>query len=62
MGRNANAVTVRPNDAKVTPAPWRPGMTHPEMSAPTLALSLRRLRRTRSVPALHALADEIERE
>lgn len=36
-------------------------MTHPEMSAPTLALYLRRIRLTRSVPVLHAMAVEIER-
>ena len=34
-------------------------MTHPEMSAPTLALYLRRIRLTRSVSALHALAESL---
>lgn len=37
-------------------------MTNPEMSAPMLALYLRRIRLTRSVPGLYALADEIDRE
>lgn len=37
-------------------------MTHPEMCAQTLAAYLRRVRLTRSVPALHALANEIERQ
>ncbi|MDA1196210.1 MAG: hypothetical protein O2894_13655 [Planctomycetota bacterium] len=37
-------------------------MTHSEMSATQLGLYLRRIRLTRSVPALHALADEIERK
>ena len=34
----------------------------PAASAPTLALYIRRIRLTRSVPALNALADEINRE
>ena len=37
-------------------------MTHPEMSAATLAVYLRRIRLTRSVAALSALAAEINRE
>ena len=42
-------------------------MRNPEMSAPMLALYLRRIRLTRirltrSVPALNAVADEIERD
>ena len=37
-------------------------MTHPEMSAATLAVYLRRIRLTRSVAALSALAAEITRE
>ena len=36
-------------------------MIHSEMSAPTLALYLRRIGLARSVPALAALAHEIER-
>jgi hypothetical protein len=31
-------------------------MTYPEMSSPMLALDVRRIQDTRSVPALHALA------
>lgn len=45
----------------MTPAPYPLGMIHPEMSAPTLALYLRRIQDTRSVAALNTLADEIER-
>ena len=45
----------------MTPTPYAPGMpTDPEMSAPTLGIFLRRIRLTRSIPALHDLADEIE--
>ena len=34
-------------------------MPNPELSAPTLAFYLRRIRLTRSVPALHALAESL---
>ena len=45
----------------MTPTRYAPVMpTHPEMSAPTLAVYLRRIRLTRRVPALQALAHEIE--
>ncbi len=45
----------------MTPTPYAPGMpTHSEMSAPPLADYRRRIRLTRSVPALHALAHEIQ--
>ncbi len=46
----------------MTPERYHLGMTPPAMSATKLGLFLRRIRATRSVPALHSLADEIERE